>query len=231
MLDQLRQVFSRNRPLHSAGEQYAEMQTTVRDMIATAHSSYWGGVLTDEERRQLHEIDSHVNLLQRRIRREIVMHLSGPGTSDIPYGLLLMSLVKDTERLGDYAKNLAEVHEVTGIGAGDLPLGELTNKLMRTAQTVQSLSQEAVRVYSSANEARATELVSEGRATAQNCDSLLRSVARAPLGPAVAVNMTLAIRYYKRISAHQLNILSSVLLPLHELDYSRSHEDEDNQQR
>jgi hypothetical protein len=34
-----------------------------------------------------------------------------------------------------------------------------------------------------------------------------------------AVHLTLGARFYKRINGHLLNFLSSVIMPLHKLDY------------
>ena len=58
---------------------------------------------------KLYSIDKKVNELQRDIRKRIVEHLSIQPSVDVSTSLLLMSVVKDAERLGDYSKNLLEV--------------------------------------------------------------------------------------------------------------------------
>ncbi|MBD3264722.1 MAG: hypothetical protein GF375_06440, partial [Candidatus Omnitrophica bacterium] len=61
---------------------------------------------------KIYEIDKKINELQRDIRRRIIEHLSVQPSVDVSTCLVLMSVVKDAERLGDYAKNLLEVNKL-----------------------------------------------------------------------------------------------------------------------
>ncbi len=219
MFDKLVQIFSESHPMQAIGEQFGRMQNLVRDMIAMASAVYWGRLLSPQERRELYETDVQVNQLQRDIRKGLVIHLTGPANADVPYGLLIMSLVKDAERLGDYAKNLSEVHIITDLGAGDLPPGEIRDELRAIADFVERVSSQAADVYASGDHARAQVLAKEGRAIMARCDELLSTLAQSNFATALAVNITMATRYYKRLGGHQLNILSSVFMPLHKLDY------------
>lgn len=219
MLDHLFRILSNSNPLEDAGRHFAEMLRLVEGMIRTASKAYWGSHLTPVERRQLQETDAAVNQLQRTIRKEVILNLSGSASSDAPYGLMLMSLVKDAERLGDYAKNLAELHSLCDRGAGDLPQGELLDELRRIADFVEEISSQASPVYQQNDKPRAKELSARARQTGHSCDALVRRLAASGLHSAVVVDMTLATRYYKRIAGHLSNLLSSVLMPLHKLDY------------
>ena len=220
MFEELIKIFSGNHPLTVAGEQFEKMLELVRGMIEKASGAYWGHHLTQAEQRGIYDTDVEVNRLQRAVRKQVILHLSAPErTTDVPYGLLLMSLVKDAERLGDYAKNLLEVHDLTQQGAGDLPNDELTARLRKIASFVEKLSRESSTVYSSADKTRAQELATEGRQVSAACEALIKDVARSGLDASIAVDMSLAARFYKRIAGHLLNLLSSVLMPLHKLDY------------
>lgn len=219
MFDQLIRIFSDQHPLNAAGEQFAEMLSLVEGMILQASAAYWGTHLTPEELGDLYRTDIKVNQLQRGVRKELIVHLSSGVPADAPYGLLLMSLVKDAERLGDYAKNLAELHDHCSRGAGDLPRGELRDELRRIADFVEGLAHEASTVYQNDDQTRAAELAKQGKQISKRCDQLISSVAASNLDAGIAVDMALATRYYKRISGHLLNLLSSVIMPLHKLDY------------
>ena len=59
----------------------------------------------------IYDKDIEVNKLERRIRKMIVQHLAFQPGKDANYCLILMSVVKDAERLGDYCKNLYQVSE------------------------------------------------------------------------------------------------------------------------
>ncbi len=219
MFDQLRKIFSDAHALKSAANQFEEMLRLVDGMVRTASKAYWGSHITPDERRHLQQTDMAVNQLQRAIRKEVILHLTGATAPDTPYGLLLISLVKDVERLGDYAKNLAELHELCDRSAGDLPAGELTDDLRRIAAFAEGLSTEALTVYRRNDRQRAQALALEGKQISRACDELIGKVAGSGLSSAVSVDMALAARYYKRIAGHLLNLLSSVLMPLHNLDY------------
>ena len=62
-------------------------------------------------------------------------------------------------------------------------------------------------------------LIEQGRSTGQRCDALLVCIAHSDYDAASATAVALGTRYYKRISAHATNVLTSVVMPLHKLDY------------
>ncbi|MCH8936264.1 MAG: PhoU domain-containing protein, partial [Gemmatimonadetes bacterium] len=91
------------------------MLSLTRDQTVRAGQIFFSKPASPEERTQIYKQDVKVNKLERKIRKQVIAHLSIAGNSaDVPYSLLLMSLVKDVERIGDYAKNLAETLDVSG---------------------------------------------------------------------------------------------------------------------
>ena len=54
---------------------------------------------------------------------------------------------------------------------------------------------------------------------ARSCDEIVRKVAQSNLTVNEAVCFALIARYFKRIMAHLVNIATSVVLPLSDLDY------------
>jgi phosphate uptake regulator len=185
-------------------------------MIQEASDVYWGKAQSPEERTALYKKDVEVNKLERRVRKQIIAHLTGPQKSAVPYALLIMSLVKDAERLGDYAKNLLEVSEMHET---EFPNDERVGELQEIRHSVEGLARAAREVFEAGNEERATELTREGRNVAKRCDDLIRRIAAADYDGATAVSLTLGARFYKRIDSHLLNLLSGIIMPLHKLDY------------
>ncbi|NIM21294.1 MAG: hypothetical protein GTN64_02555, partial [Candidatus Latescibacteria bacterium] len=51
------------------------------------------------------------------------------------------------------------------------------------------------------------------------CDELIDRIAHAKYDTSTTTALVLAVRYYKRVGGHLLNILSSVVMPLHKVDY------------
>ncbi len=205
--------------MKEATAQVAQMLELVRSMIQRASRIYWGEHVTLEELKQFYARDDEVNRLQRSVRKQVSEHLHAPTPSNVRDGLLLMSLVKDAERLGDYAKNLAETHQMTGRGAGDLMELPVTSALHEIAEFVEHLAAAAGDAYSQADRERAEQLVKEGRQMCRRCDQLLCDIARSTMSAADAVDLTLATRYYKRITGHLMNLLSSLLVPFDEIDF------------
>jgi len=166
---------------------------------------------------QVLRLDIQVNELERVIRRALLVHLAIPGNSaDVPYSLLLMSLVKDVERLGDYAKNLAEIVDIR---PEPLPEGQVLSELVGIRQSVAVAYQSCAKVVTSAQRKEATELIRRGRETARRCDQLITGIGSSDYDAATTTAFILGTRYYKRINAHVLNVLSSVVMPLDKVDY------------
>src|SRR5690606_30286038 len=74
-----------------------------------AMSALLGQAQADEVNRELRETDQKVNRLEREIRRELIVHASVFGGIQSPAVLVYMWVVKDVERVGDYAKNLLDL--------------------------------------------------------------------------------------------------------------------------
>ena len=58
---------------------------------------------------EIYRTDKEVNKAERSIRRELVQHLVVRPDADVPASLILMSVVKDAERIGDFCKNIFEI--------------------------------------------------------------------------------------------------------------------------
>ena len=74
-------------------------------------------------------------------------------------------------------------------------------------------------VFGSADRERAIELIQKGRDTAHRCDSLITRIARRSFDAGAVTALVLATRHYKRVGGHVLNILSSIVMPIHKIDY------------
>ncbi|MGE0325206.1 MAG: PhoU domain-containing protein [Polyangiaceae bacterium] len=185
-------------------------------MVVRASDDFFGPALSPPERTRFYEQDVRVNQYERQVRKLVISHLSGAGAADVPYGLLLMSLVKDVERLGDYAKNLVEVPELR---RENFPEDANLEELLEIKRSVVALAKEVGPVYANSDYARARELTVEGRSIAKRCDKLVVRVAAGDYSANIAIALTLGARFFKRVEMHLLNVLSSVLMPLHKLDY------------
>lgn len=217
MLKQLISLFRSDQPLREMGTNFQEMLRLAYEMTLQAGEIYFGDAVSPEERTKLYQRDIRVNKLERTIRKEVIAHLSLSGNSpSLPYCLLLMSLVKDVERIGDYAKNLSEVREYH---PAPLPGDIYVEELSAIREGVERSFSITADVFTSSDHERATALIREGRNLTHRCDMLVARVAASDYGAADATAVVMGTRFYKRIAAHVLNVLSSVVMPLHKLDY------------
>lgn len=197
--------------------EFNTMLETIQQMVVKAGRLYLDASGDGESRSELYEIDVQVNKMERRIRKRIIAHLSLQGAAvDLPHCLLLMSLVKDAERLGDYAKNIAEIRD---LHPGMLPAGDLLNEIGEIRFAVESIFDNLAEVFNTSDRDRAIEFIQAGRLLTQRADALLQGISRSSHEASVVTALVLGARYYKRTAGHLLNILSSVVMPLHKLDY------------
>ena len=217
MFRELLSIFRPGNPLKKMAEDFAKMLSLTYEQTVKAGDIYFRKSTSPEDRTQIYMTDVKVNKLERKIRKQVIAHLSvGGSKAQVPYCLLLMSLVKDVERLGDYAKNLSEVIDIY---PDPLPEDQIFAELREIRDGLERVFAAASEVFTESDPERAMELIHEGRDLAHRSDALLTLIARSDYDPGLTTAAVLGARHYKRIGAHVLNILSSVVMPLHKLDY------------
>jgi len=217
MFKELLSVFRSSDPLRAMEKNFSGMLILSYEMVTSAGEMFFRGSASSQERTDLHRSDVRVNQLQRHIRKQVVAHLSVSGNRpDVPYSLLLMSLVKDVERIGDYAKNLADIHDIR---SGALTEDEITLELQEIRRDVEGSFKALSVVFGSSDRERAVELIRQGRDAAHRCEALVARIAHSDYDAATVTALVLATRHYKRIGGHVLNVLSSIVMPIHKIDY------------
>lgn len=180
-----------------------------------AMSALMGDVVAADVNDDLRSTDQKVNKLEREIRRELAVHASVFGEMQTPAVLVYMSIVKDMERVGDYAKNLL-----------DLALDGATFADVDDAAEWRRLATEISRYITDAGDAflardgqRARQLLTRGSDLLDVFDDGVTALVRADDTGPQAVARALAFRYLKRVVAHLMNMLSAVIMPLHSIDF------------
>jgi phosphate uptake regulator len=221
MLRDLLSIFKSSNPLKARGDNFAEMLRLSHELTIKAGAMYFDKSAVPEDRTWVYERDIEINKLERLIRKQVIAHVSlGGNAASLPYCLALMSLVKDVERVGDYAKNLAEVVDVS---PGPFPEDDNTEELREIRNGVERIFAATAHVVDDSDDARAMELIHQGRDISRRADTLVARIARGDYDASTATGLVLGTRYFKRIGAHALNVLSSVVMPLHKLDYYDEH--------
>jgi phosphate uptake regulator len=180
-----------------------------------AMSALFGEVPAEEVNDDLRSTDQKVNSLERQIRRELVVHSSVRGGMDTPVVLIYMSIVKDAERVGDYAKNLLDL-ALDGANFSTLPNAA---ELRQHTSEISGFISEAAEAFSQRDATRSRELISRGDRWLDQYDTNVSTLVRGEDGGDQPVARALAFRYLKRTVAHLMNLLSAVVMPLDQLDY------------
>ncbi len=217
MLKELISIFSAGDPLEDMAKRFSEMLTLANEMTLAGGEIFFGSETSPEARTAVFKKDISVNKLERKIRKRVVAHLSLQGrTGDLPYCLLLMSLVKDVERIGDHATNLAEISE---FHSDPLPEDKITKELKEIRKEVETILAATADVFKTSDRERAIDAISDAKNIQKRCDTLIVSIAQSAYTAREATVIALGARFYKRISGHVHNIMSAVVMPLHKLDY------------
>ncbi len=186
-----------------------------RHSFDVATSALLGGANVEVVGPDLRTTDRRVNEAEREIRRALIVHASVHGSMDSPALLVYMSVAKDIERIGDYAKN---VFDLAAEGV-DLSTGDDRDELLALRDRISTLIAETAEAFNQRDAERANALIAEGDAMQDRFDAVVAELIRASAPASHAVPRALFHRYCKRIVAHLLNVLSAVVRPVDQLDY------------
>ncbi len=159
--------------------------------------------------------DRRVNDAERDVRRELIIHAGVNSSTELPAMLAYMSIVKDIERIGDYSKNIFD------LAAADVDLARAEDRqdLLAIRDRVSLMIAEVAGILSQRDEDRAWKLSSEADALLDDFDERVDGLIRSDGLAKDAVPRALYFRHCKRIVAHLMNVLSSVIMPLDQIDY------------
>ncbi|HEX9699308.1 MAG TPA: PhoU domain-containing protein [Acidobacteriota bacterium] len=157
----------------------------------------------------LNELDDVVDEGERMIRRTVLEHLSVSPNKQLVASLILVSIVQDAERIGDFARGLAEVIDLAKSPRG----GPFADELRAIAGRLRPQFEACEKAFRDDDSALAREVSSEHIRIKSDLDAFTARVADSDLTADMAVVYGGAARILRRISAHISNICSSVSQP------------------
>ncbi len=161
--------------------------------------------------KEIRQKDKEVNKYEQEVRRKVMTHCTLQGSEELPGGMVLVSIVIDIERIGDYCKNildLAEVHPAR------LTVGAYEESIQGIEQEVKSRFGETISVLRNQDVVTAQEMMGSFKIEISAiCDRIVNELAQGHLEGLAsndAVALALYVRYLKRISAHLNNMITSI---------------------
>jgi len=201
-------------PIENVRKMLVQMLQDGHDIFVTASDALFGGGKSKETRTEVRTTDWGINETQAEVRRNLMIH-AAVNSSDLPVVLQYASIVKDAERVGDYAKNIYDLVRY-GTSFDESPDSE---ELLGYRDAVANLILEAASVFEATDTERAQALISKADGFLNEYDAHVKAMCKAQGNTQDAVARALYYRFLKRTTAHVMNVLTSLVQPLDRLDY------------
>ncbi len=163
--------------------------------------------------------DKKINKFQMEARKRIFTELALSGPENLNAGLVLMSIIIDVERLGDYTKNIVELAK---IHPKKLKGGDLEESVVEIEDKMTFIFEKTLKAFKDKDEDVAREAMEMHPKVTKVVEDLLMTLLEnraGGLNAGEAVALTLYLRFIKRITSHLTNIASSVVNPLERIGY------------
>jgi Na+/phosphate symporter len=167
----------------------------------------------------LEDMDDVVDNAERRVRRTILQHLAVNPRQDLVASLVLVSMVQDAERIGDFARGLVELMKM----ARSPRQGPFCEDLRAFAARVRPLFDICERAFREGDEAQARQVMTAHQALREDLKAYRDRIAASDLTADMAMVYAGAAQILRRVGAHLSNIASTVVQPYDKI----RHGDED----
>jgi phosphate uptake regulator len=165
-------------------------------------------------------MDKKINEFERDVRRKVMTHLAIGGKEDIGSGLVLVSVVIDIERIGDYTKN---IYDLAVNHPKKLEGGIIEDRLAEIENISLKLVEDSIDAFKNQNIEKARNLMgSYKKNISSQCDTITNDIISGKVGDIKvgrATALALYARYLKRIAAHSRNLISSIVNPFERIGY------------
>ena len=203
--------------------------TSSNEMLQLSHEMFTDSVnalRSGEKNKVIKSIklrDEEINQYHRDIRKKVVTYYSvSKDVTNINSGLVLINMVVDIERVGDYTKNILDLAKYY---PKKLRSEKISEDLRIIEQAVIERFQNTVKAVEEMDEIAAKELIKSYRSDlGKLSDNLVASSISGDLKIGeehMASSMVLYARYLKRIGAHLKNITSVVINPFESIGYKK----------
>ena len=223
MFDRVISLWKSEDLLSQAWEESFQMMVLSNEMFSAAIKYLRRGEKI-KTLKNLKKRDREINEFQKSVRKKVVTHFSiSQKVEDIPSGLVLLNIVVDVERLGDYTKNILDlaIHYPDPLVSEDCLnslkeieddiLSRFTDTLTAIEQQDEKLAKKLLKSYRKSFSNMSDKIVNDGISGRQEYKDQKE-----------AASVTLYARYLKRVGGHLKNITTTMLNPYEEIGYRPS---------
>jgi phosphate uptake regulator len=166
--------------------------------------------------------DAEINVFQQDVRRKVVTHYAvSQNLEDLPSGLVLLNMVVDVERVGDYTKNILDLslYYPDTIRAEDF-----SKDLAEIEKEVSSRFEKTIKAINSQDAEVARSLMSSYKDVVSASDEIVKGCISGDItqgSESKTASLALYARYLKRIAAHLKNISTILVNPFEAVGYKK----------
>ena len=219
MFKQIFELFKSDSLYEQALEECHEMLEIVREMfnesVKTLRQTDTAEIPID-----IYAMDKKINEFERDVRRKVMTHLAVGGKEDIGSGLILVSVVIDIERMGDYTKN---IYDLALNHPKKLKAGSIETTLSDMEKSTKDFLNKAIDAFKDQDIDLGRKLMMDYKkeisSISNDIVNDLVSGKNAEFSSDQASALCLYARYLKRIAAHSRNLVSSIVNPFERIGY------------
>jgi Na+/phosphate symporter len=215
MLKELIKLFKKSNLYKEAHQDACVMLNRANNMFDNASAKLRGREIPHPDIDIFYE-ERKVDKTERAVRKKVLIHLSATGAMDTPGAIILIGIVIDIERVGDYTTNILELARAANM---KLDAGILEDELTNIELEIELLFDVVSKAFEEYDKDAAESVIN--KKLTRRCEILLHQLMTEDIGLNVqnAVVAALYIRYLKRIAAHLLNIATSLVQPFEKVRF------------
>lgn len=203
------------------------------EMLDITHEMFLEAIRVLRERddtiikREIREKDKIVNVYLQEVRRKVMTHCTVQGPKELPGGLVLISIVIDIERIGDYTKNIVDI---AMIHPNKLKGGLFETSLTKIENAVKDNFIRTKACIVKSDVTKAIKLLKEYEWVNRESDQRLYEIILEKdksIRSGDASTLSLYFRWLKRINSHLRNITTSIVNPFDRIGFNPEESKED----
>ncbi len=180
--------------------------------------------VTHDQIEEVRKQDYLINHFERSIRKKVFEHIAinDKEEQQLYTAFVLITIVNNLERIGDYSKNISEIAESKKM----LKDEEWNKKMEKYSLDTQYLFINTLKAFKNGDEQMASSVIDRHFEIKNRIDADLIDIVS--IEPPLNVNYAsyaLLLRYLKRICSHLMNISTSVTNPIDKIGYYVGDED------
>ena len=193
----------------------ATMINDARHSFDLATAAVLSGADAGQMRDEVEKTDLRINEAEQQLRQELVVHVAVQGSDDIGTVLGLTLLIKKIERIGDQAKNILDLTDegVSLVDAADL------DSFLADRTTISDMYAESASLLSDPDPDKVADFRARSDELRHHCESKVREYMHSDQPGHYAVPRAILYRYWKRIVANLLGVVTTAVEPLQNIDY------------